>query len=198
MSTYLSVDLDFWNNQFEEVAEDDLEHIFAGAKKLGIPTVAVMNHQQLTPFVNRSGATKLVNIDTHSDLADKYVEYRNCGTWVSYVKWRAKGKYKWVHRLSLFVGECNSGNPIFMDVGPARMNLVDWSEVSHERVKYLPKANSLLTDCCSIGFVLSPSYTNHELQPIFKQMVKKYNIPYLKGTRNEENKLSWATPPKSC
>jgi hypothetical protein len=69
MRTYLSIDIDFWNNL--EAAERVLTKLLL--RRGDIPTIAVMNHQQLLPMVNESNADVLVNIDEHSDLCDTSV-----------------------------------------------------------------------------------------------------------------------------
>ena len=187
MSTYLSIDIDFWNWQVKSTAERDLDRLFWLASKLQIPTIAVMNHQQLTGYVTESKARKLVNIDTHSDLGDRWVSRYNCGSWVSYVPWRTEGEYKWIHRHSLKDGECNFPTSIFMPGTKAKKSLIEWKEASHNQVEAMPSPSKLLRNCSNIGFVLSPSYCDDGLEDVFRYIVGKYKLQYAKGVRDEFN-----------
>lgn len=165
MKTYLSVDLDFWNNLKPKQLEADLRRIISHAQKENIPINAVMNHQQMLPLVNNSGATRLLNIDTHSDLASFDVQSFNCGTWVSYVKWRKRGAYAWYHRLSVSSGEC-SAYPIFNQIG-VNHKYVDWKFVFRQRVKRLPKIDSLFKKCVGVCLCMSPAYSDYRFRDVF-------------------------------
>lgn len=200
MKRYLSVDLDFWNDQHPDDVENDLTRLFSLARKKGIPIVAVMNHQQLLRYVDESKARELVNLDTHSDLSavDDTEEF-NCGTWVSFVRWRHRGTYRWLHQKSVGAGECSWQRPIFMSTDcssvQTRPEETDWKKVTHRKVKGLPNTSDLLKDCVDIGFVLSPAYTDVDLEEVFRTIVKKFDIPYKKGRRNEEYYGAWRKPP---
>lgn len=184
MKKYLSIDMDFWNDLSKDVVESDIDKILCVAKKRNIPMIAVMNHHQLTNIVSSSNARLLLNIDRHSDLCDTTIDTFECGSWVSYVKWRKEGKYVWMHSNHRIYGECNGGNPIFLD-NSIRWSLSDWKHLSRKNVDSIPSVNSLLFNCVGVGLVLSPEFVDFEFEPIFKKMVKKYNIPYVKGRRNE-------------
>ena len=197
MKSYLSIDIDFWNDQKTNTAKKALEKLFNKAKKCGIPIQSVMNHQQLTPFVNKSGADTLINIDTHSDLGDTYVDYFSCGSWVSYIQWRQKGTYIWYHRLSIGEGECNNMEPIFLNNKLPRIDLTDWQTIKRHKVRKMVSTRKLLKNCVAIGFVMSPAYSDDDLIVLFKELVKKYDIPYKKGVLNEDDFSTARRPPFS-
>ena len=182
MKTYLSIDMDFWNGRTTEYVESDLDALLRELHQRNVPMIAVMNHQQLTNVISASSARVLINVDMHSDLADTGVDVFECGTWVSYVKWRKHGKYAWIHRHPAYEGECNS-IPIFAH--GVKKHLSDWKHITHNFVRKLPPVQELVSDCVGAGLVLSPSYVYEEYEPIFRKLVQKYNIPYKRGRRNE-------------
>jgi hypothetical protein len=106
MSTYLSIDIDFWNkNRNYEHLRKFLELAKGCAYNISI----VDSHEQLKDHVNRSGCNNLINVDYHSDIYDvktpRYHDFLedhservyNCGTWVNFVKFRYKGRFTWIH-----------------------------------------------------------------------------------------------------
>ena len=193
MKTFLSIDIDFWNDLKPERLEADLRFIIERAKKKNLPINAVMNHQQMTPLVNESGALRLLNIDTHSDLASFDVRSFNCGTWVSYVKWRKKGTYAWYHRLSVSHGEC-SVYPIFRRDG-VNHKFVDWKSVDRQQVKRLPKLNFLFNECVGVCLCMSPAYSDWQFRDVFRNLVKEYGIPYKRGREDEDYYCVSRRPP---
>lgn len=187
MKRYLSVDIDFWNGRSTSTAENDIMHLVSLARKKHIPVVAVMNHQQLLPYVNQSGATELVNLDTHSDLcALEDTDEFNCGTWVSYVRWRQTGVYRWLHMGRVSDGECSWLRPIFFAGGKTQTNLTDWKRVTRRMIKCMPNRSDLLKECVGIGIVLSPFYSDPELEDVFRKVIKTFDIPYKRGVRGED------------
>ena len=191
MKKYVSVDLDFWNDCHPHDVENDLNRLFSLARKKGIPIVAVMNHQQLLRYVDASKARELINLDTHSDLGcvDTVDEF-NCGTWIAYVRWRHRGIYRWLHRKTVNDGECAWERPIFMNEHCTRVRTrpenTDWKKVTHRRVKKMPNISDLLKDCVEMGFVMSPAYSDYDFEEVFRKTLKKFDIPYKKGRRDEE------------
>jgi hypothetical protein len=152
--------------------------------------VAVMNHQQLVPYVNDSGANRLVNIDEHSDLADAEVKGLNCGTWVSYVRWRKKGEYLWIrNNRSTSLGHCNWGRGSNnWDAG------TDWKKTGTrypgKRLGMLP----LLRGCVGVGLCMSPEWSTEPMIVLFRELVDEFGIPYKKGRMNENRERSIRPP----
>jgi hypothetical protein len=175
MRTYLSIDIDFWNNL--EAAERVLTKLLL--RRGDIPTIAVMNHQQLLPMVNESNADVLVNIDEHSDLCDTSVSRFECGSWVSYVKWRKNGKYVWLrNNHGTAKGNCNhdasgwdSGTDWLVTKSYFRGQ---WTDLC----KYLP-------DCVGIGLCMSPSFSVCGAPELFRMLVKAFDLPYKRGRSKE-------------
>jgi hypothetical protein len=191
---YLSIDIDFWRTP--KVAQASLIQLF-DKLPTDIDRVAVMNHQQLEKFVSKSNARTLINIDTHSDLSEASTTDFNCGTWVAYVSWRKEGKYIWYRgHNDTDVGSCNSGKPW--------MEGTDWlSYKTAFRKQSFDFSSKLdISNVVGVGLCLSPSYNgdgcsapgyyyaNHNpddlrMEKVFKFIVNKYNLPYLKGRRIE-------------
>ena len=187
MKTYLSFDLDYYNYTSTTLKmlakiEKTLNDITAFSQEYRVPVLAVMNHQQLLTDVNNSQCDTLINVDTHSDLVAYEDSFElNCGTWVSYVKWRKNGSYFWIHADETSYGDCSGDAQIF--VAGRRYN-TDWRRCFHKRSKLFPE---LGPDIKSIGVCLSPDYVDSygKVLNIFKKWVKLNNIPYLKGRTDE-------------
>ena len=109
--TYISIDIDFWGPRWGvKETREDLRDTLKTALGRRIPVIAVMNHQQLLREVNGSQASRLINVDEHSDLAPADCDELNCGTWVSYVRWRRGGEYLWIRNTRELSGSCNYGS----------------------------------------------------------------------------------------
>jgi hypothetical protein len=186
-TVYLSIDIDFWNSGAQ--ALDSLDSFFCSLQN--IPTIAVMNHQQLLNHVNQNPANQLINIDTHSDISDeKGLDKLNCGTWVSYVKWRIKSEYLWIYSQSIDAGSCQA-------TGSWKFGLHLWQKISARKAPQKLNITKLIGNktLTGVGLCLSPDYIYDEtLEETFNYIVDKYNIPYRKGRRNE-NYDRTCTPP---
>jgi hypothetical protein len=197
LKTYLSIDIDFWNDWLiPDKVYDYLSRLCHQLWKSRVPMVAVMNHQQLLNPVNESQARRLINIDKHSDLADSRVDRLNCGTWISYVKWRRdNGRYLWLHKHSAWEGECNQDPEIFREKVTVP-SLSDWTKIAHRRIRYNPDPKWLMDrDIVNFGLVLSPSFSDRDLEPVFRAIVKEHKISYLKGMRRENKCREGIRPP---
>jgi len=179
MKKYLSVDCDYWYDA--DQAERQLI-LLMQKLRAGVPVIAVMNHQQMLPEVNASGALQLINIDEHSDLSEKTVGSFDCGTWVSYVKWRQQGTYIWVRPDKSYQGSCNGDDRATWNA------LTDWK---YSDSRYIARKNLRITnylqDCVGVGLCMSPAYACSDVIRVFRHIVKHYDIPYRKGLRKENN-----------
>jgi len=186
LRTYLSIDIDFWNDL--DAAERTLSKLFL--RRGDIPVRAVMNHQQLLPSINKSGADLLVNVDEHSDLTDTDVNIFECGTWVSYVKWRTRGKYLWIrNQKGVSHGSCNHGQK-FWNSGS------DWLTTNTVFEPQEVDLSLYLRDCVGIGLCLSPSFCAFGAEDLFKMLVKAFHIPYKKGQADEYSNRQYRRPPE--
>jgi hypothetical protein len=97
MSTYLSIDLDFWN------VYRNYKHLykFLTLAKNSCPNIRIVDsHEEIIEHVNVSRCTNLINVDFHSDISDHHGgnrDHLNCGTWVNYINLRFRGNYTWIH-----------------------------------------------------------------------------------------------------
>lgn len=190
MSSYLSIDLDFWNgigfNDDNHVAWTYLDEIASICRAKRIPIIAVMNHQQLLGPVNKSGADTLINIDRHSDLTDPTeTDILECGSWATFVAFRKTGHYRWIQSGHVSSGECNGDHPIFRANGKHNLSRTDWESIQRIGTDTPPPPKKIMKNVVSVGVVLSPSFCDRELEPIFHQWRRDWKIPYRKGTRNE-------------
>lgn len=193
-NAFVSIDIDFWNPLNHTSLRPYLDQLTALCRgRYCIPLSAVTNHQQMLPLVNASGATRLVNLDTHSDLADPTAAELSCGTWVGYCKARQVGHYHWIHADTHEKGECNGEWPIFRPRGVDH-DLTDWELVTHERVRRAPALDKLLNGAVAVCVCSSPSYSYDGLLDQFTAWRKEHAIPYRKG-RLDEHFGRKATPP---
>ena len=194
---FRSIDIDFWRKP--DVARESLTKIFDRLPR-GIDKIAVMNHQQLERFVSQSNARTLINIDTHSDITHFDIGDFNCGTWVSYVRWRKEGKYVWYRsNPTTEAGNCNKCDLPWNDN-------VDWKSATsaHRAQSFDFSSNLDLANVVGVGLCLSPSfngdghygilYEDTPMEAVFRDIVNKYNLPYLKG-KGYENFGAYRRPP---
>lgn len=185
MKTYLSIDIDFWNDL--DAAEVTLCKLLL--QRGEVPISAVMNHQQLLSSVNDSGADLLVNVDEHSDLTDSGVTIFECGSWVSYVEWRHYGRYLWVRNVqNTSRGSCNLGQKVW-NAGS------DWMSTTTIFKKQEVDLCPYLQDCVGIGLCLSPSFCVCGAEDLFQMLIKKFSIPYQSGQSNEFLNRQYLRPP---
>lgn len=188
MSTYFSLDLDFFNAAgrsarplFLGLVKHNLECVAEFVRRRKVPCVAVMNHQQMLRFVDESGCDTLLNVDTHSDLAKADIEDFSCGTWVSYVKWRKTGKYVWHHGYTAYRGDCSGGANLFC-ARPRheRGQMSGWMDVDHKKTVRMP---TLSNDITAVGICLSPSFVDfpEETGELLRDWTKRHGIPYVRG-----------------
>jgi len=184
--TYLSVDIDFFGcpmyAECEEV-EEFLEALFKTSVDANIPIHSMMNHNQMLQYVDASQARRLINLDAHSDLADKNIDELNIGTWISYVKWRKNGEYIWVrNERDTYPGECGYQ---FTD---RQNHQTDWKIVKTYCPRKIPSMDLIRQlNIVGIGVCLSPAFCESYHECVFTEWVKRNKIPYKTGLRNEHN-----------
>jgi hypothetical protein len=187
MKTYLSIDLDFFNNNKDHnYSRHILDLTLSRAQKFKIPVIAVMNHQQLLPQVDRhfkDNNCRLINVDWHSDICQtKDLSELNCGTWISYVKKRKLCEFLWLHPAhdngyKVEMGCCHDYKKWNTET--------DWRIVSGRSFRPKDVPGLVKKDVCEMGLCMSPGWSNDSLMKIFRELLKKYEIPYRKGKINE-------------
>ena len=102
MRTFLSIDLDFWNQH------QKIQHVRAflqKAKDSCDNVIIVDSHENLRKHVGKNGCDHLINVDFHSDIWDRHNpknklwdkrEY-SCGSWVNFVSPKNRLLYTWIH-----------------------------------------------------------------------------------------------------
>jgi hypothetical protein len=164
-STYLSIDIDYWDLAKTAVEAKDL---FRKLFKLGIPLAIVEDHDGLLEFADKSRATKLINVDYHSDYAnftekDFKDDVPNCGTWIDHVKRLKEFEWHYPSFRKCFrakEGRCESWSrrendaTRFWRTGVSRRGHF----VSHKQgLKNLPYSRIV-----AAGVAVSPEYWNNE------------------------------------
>jgi hypothetical protein len=168
MKAYLSIDLDFWNDA------EFPEHFFNKLLATGLPIYVVNDHEHLLPHVKQFNFDTLINIDYHSDIADRSFsggQFRNvalsCGTWVNHVKGHDK-HYIWSYPcLECYYhgrGTCHADRDPF-----DCENFEGWSQITHRYV-YFPR----YSDVVAIGIATSePDYTEDYIACPFYEWLRK-------------------------
>lgn len=165
MRTYLSIDIDYW-----DLAETTLEakDLFRKIFRLGVPLVIVDDHQDLIEFVNKSAATKVINVDYHSDyanLTEKEFEelVPNCGTWIDYIKCLEKFEWRYPSFSRCFKdkeGRCegwsNYGINAAMRFWKAGVSRRGHTVIHKQGVKNLPYSQIV-----AVGVAVSSEYWNN-------------------------------------
>ena len=196
-TAYLSIDSDFWMSPkkafnalhgfYIALYKGKLKSLRGAWPWFNFPVVAVQNHQQMLRHANNHPADILINIDQHSGVAaENEIKELNCGTWISFVKWRKQADYLWVRSGPVWRGNCNGNN-------------VDGYENRWNQGHGWRKATSILRseklDLCNlvkdytltgVGLCMSPDYIDREIEGVFRKIVKLFEIPYTKGRRNED------------
>jgi hypothetical protein len=167
MRTYLSVDIDFWC----EHNSGDIKRFMKKILMMGKPVNLVVEHDELIPYVNKSEATRLINVDYHSDIADLSAEeiktksHLNNGTWVNYVKKDLRKNFIWIYPYKKCYtssatwgrggGRCDSDKNPF---GKNCMQTSGWESVRRRMNPLLAfeEEQSLV----SIGIAISPDYSS--------------------------------------
>lgn len=174
---YLSIDIDFWTKDTTAMVNALMDLM---NKRGRVPIIAVMNHQQLLPHVDKSRARHLINVDYHSDLHNISTKELHCGSWVAYVKWRANGKYTWIRpEKDQSQGRCES-------LGARWNSFTDWRQsCSLIRSVHAFRPSKLLPNCSGIGLCMSPAFISREMEEFFKELIRLCKIPYEPGDPTE-------------
>jgi hypothetical protein len=159
-TSYLSVDLDFWcDHENAHSATRFINKVL----NLNVPTIFVIEHEELLPDINRSKADILYNVDFHSDLCAKQElkpgEKPEDGTWANYVKWQSKGEFYWIcPSLEKCYKENNGtccGNPYLDPFKKKNEENTDWNKVT-----VTPKLSTINWNSIKqVGICLSPCFS---------------------------------------
>jgi len=159
MKTYLSIDLDYWNEQSHARAVDDLDYLIDEICGRELPFKVVFDHEKLLSHLRQFDFRRLINVDFHSDVAniDTCSELQlNCGTWVNFVPHCRSREYLWVHPGSLAFGRCDQRTNVrFPDI------YTGWGDVEETNKDW----RKLLDwkDVVAVGISLSPDFTAEQV-----------------------------------
>lgn len=172
MRAYLSIDLDFWNRR--NFPEEYLNHLMA----TGIPVTVASQHHHLVPHIRQFDFDTLINLDYHSDVADREEGMRGkfsrqvglqCGTWVNHIPGKDK-HYIWSYPFaSCFngAGTCHDFYNPFIDDNSEK--ICGWTKVSH-RLLWYPR----YCDVVAAGIAISKGWSDDRLIREFLKWQKQY------------------------
>jgi hypothetical protein len=183
--TYLSIDLDYWTSRFPWKF---LNHLAS----LKLPMVGVIDHHMMLDHINYFEPPKIINIDFHSDICEKYYEgdfvELECGTWANHVC-GAKEHFLWVHPNSkVSDGYCHSNwgaNPFMCGDTEHTFDVCGWQKVSKRKRRLLTPEEE--ADLCGIGICLSPDYGGDIHTVNFLKYCSQHNINILDFEGNTDN-----------
>lgn len=170
MQTYLSVDLDYWNEAEPMVVDNDLDVLIDQICAREIPFRVVFDHEKLLYHLRKFEFQRLVNVDAHSDISNidtaEGVEL-NCGTWVNFVPFCRNREYLWVHPGSTMGGRCDNKEHIYfqdLDTGwpDIEETNMDWERVFDWE------------DVVAVGIALSPDFTEPDVLADFLMKLHGY------------------------
>jgi len=96
MSTYVSVDLDYWLN-YE--TQNSATNFFEQLLDLHVPTTFVIEHEELVADMNKmKNLTRMYNVDYHSDIVAQHdrEEKPQDYEWANHVNRRTKAHFTWI------------------------------------------------------------------------------------------------------
>jgi hypothetical protein len=161
MSTYLSIDLDYWSC---DETSNDVNSFFNKLAELDLSLFVVPHHHQLLSDINNSDCNRLINIDYHSDLAD-YVnpskERLDEGTWGNFINFRNKGEFVWIYPHKDCYGDIRiiGSGCCHVHKNPFRNPAVaGWAKTKRKLGKYNKLFNMLPKDIKKIGISYSQDW----------------------------------------
>ena len=153
MSTYLSIDLDYWR-----YFNDDWhsKRFFERVLALGLPITVALHHHHLLWSINRRarGLTRVINVDYHSDITEEDFQpfELNEGTWANFVQRPEQMTFEWRYPsadcLDSQTGYCHTY------ANPFKKTCTRWRRV----VKKLGVARIPWSDVQAVGVCLSPGW----------------------------------------
>lgn len=188
MSTYLSIDLDYWG--FERNSRSQCTGFINRLLFRRLPILVVRDHHQILEDVNKSGCSRIEHIDYHADLveeprlAERYTAYHlntpvlNCGTWLNFVKWKNRGKVIWRYPSEHCFRSQNRGwGSCYQFVDPFKYNVSGWKKTAHRcGLDKLP-----WKDITRVGIAISSDYWHDEGETY------EGVLPRLLGVHRREN-----------
>jgi len=102
LKTYLSIDLDYWANKYEDPQPAKQAYNFLSrVKKLNKKIYICDSHEEILDHLNSYKVDKVINVDFHSDVVyEDLINYDdpkefNEGTWANYYKYRKNCIFEW-------------------------------------------------------------------------------------------------------
>jgi len=177
MKSYLSIDLDYWENPLK------MERYLRKVLKIFPQAKIFRHHHLMLKDINKIEPDRIVNVDYHTDLASSRDPRRdrielNEGTWGNFVK-GSREEFLWVYPFTActrgknnrdddFTGWCHGeGNPNpFFTKNP--FPICQWRRTRRRKGR-LPNPKNFVAAAIS----LSPQYTHHKVLKRFKEFYEK-------------------------
>jgi hypothetical protein len=169
MSSYLSIDLDYWLAQ--EESKFDFQEMFKFLRrlaKLKLNIAFACDHDQLFNHMLDNPADRLINIDYHSDLpgpkeahrmnnAEDPMLWMFCGNWSALLSWAPQAEFSWIFPnwdcIDYGYGLCNLDGD-----SPFSKNPWPWKKIHKHRLDpFIPR------DTVAIGICISYEYWNTDI-----------------------------------
>ena len=156
MSTYITIDLDFFNASKLNLLDivDDLK------RKSNIKEMFLVSaHHKVLKHLNKmDDVNHVINMDYHSDICKKHKDVGlNCGTWGCFVRKdiKSKGQYSWLYPRT----KCESHSEGYCwsneNENPFKENNHEWNFMYKGKFSSLPYNEIKYASLC-----LSPAYTD--------------------------------------
>jgi hypothetical protein len=190
MKTYLTIDLDFWTAN-----EPDLDFLNRVARQIGENVACAVHHHHILGHVAAfHRATRLINIDAHSDLPhpitiqdfpeDEPVRFHNqlnTGAWGIYVDWPHRELFSWIGPSEESLHEGQIVQP--WEKGGEFSECEQMEEGRWERLESCvgrpPDYGVELAEVIGASIVLSPDWCAPNAVPVFLGLIEEYDLPVL-------------------
>jgi len=158
MRVYLSIDLDYWKAEHSPKAATRFFRRLFG--ELDLPIMTAFHHHHLVPHINSVKPDTVINIDFHSDIADKHdgppLEE---GNWANFVD--CQGTFIWRYPrdscLTHHTGYCHGRQQ-----NPFETNCTNWARVKKTRGLARIPWSSIV----GVGVCLSPEWLDENQEAV--------------------------------
>ena len=99
MKSYLSIDMDYWFNNFDDNTSEKVKNTYIPfinkVESCNVPIFFCNQHDEILQDLNKYKVDRLYNVDYHSDIIIEPEETLDEGTWASFYRFRSNCIFEW-------------------------------------------------------------------------------------------------------
>lgn len=168
MTSYLSVDLDYWGMQQTDV-HSSITKFLDKCISIKVPIKVYDTHEHILNQLNRYKVDHLYQIDFHSDVCESDVDELSEGTWANFYKYREECVFEW--RYPSFKrcfqekwGRCDASQHDDYE-GPWPKNLFPYKKIIRKQGLSSIDWSSIV----AIGISVSREWYDDEIEYVFEE-----------------------------